>query len=239
MNYDTELRRHNELLRRAAAVRPGDHVLDVGCGAGLTTREAARAARDGSTLGVDTSEPAIERARSQAAGLGNVAFEVGDAQVHPFPAARFDLAISRFGTMFFGDPVAAFTNIGRALRPGGRLVMMVWQAAGLNQWNVALTEALGPTDGRGAFSLGDPAKVEEILTAAGFGGVGLEEVREQLCFGPDLPSALDWVSGFTSTIEALRKPGAKERLREMLEAHLTDDGVWFDSRAWIVTAHRD
>ncbi|MFC7274854.1 class I SAM-dependent methyltransferase [Paractinoplanes rhizophilus] len=239
MNYDTELRRHNEQLRRAAAVRPADHVLDVGCGAGLTTREAARAAARGSALGVDTSAPAIEHARALAAGLGNIAFEVGDAQAHPFPAGRFDLAISRFGTMFFADPVAAFANIGRALRPGGRLVMMVWQAGERNEWNVALDEALGATGGAGAFSLGDPATVAEILTAAGFGGVGLEEVREPLCFGPDLPSALEWVGGFTSTAEALRKPGARERLRETLAAHLTGDGVWFDSRAWIVTANRD
>jgi len=125
--YDAERRRHNEVLRRACGVQPHDHVLDIGCGTGQTTRQAARAARAGSALGVDISAPAIERARELARdeGLRNVTFEHGNAQVHRFPQERFDLAISRFGTMFFDDPGAAFANIRRALRPAGRLVMMV------------------------------------------------------------------------------------------------------------------
>ena len=129
-DYDAELRRHNEVLRLAVGVQLDDHVLDIGCGTGLTTREAARAAPAGSALGVDVSAPAIERARelARAEGLHNVTFEQADAQVHRFPQDRFDLAISRFGTMFFDDPVAAFANIRRALRPTGRLTMMVWQA---------------------------------------------------------------------------------------------------------------
>src|SRR5581483_8598015 len=123
-----ELQRHDVVLRRVAAVRFDEDVLDIGCGSGRTTREAARTARAGSALGVDISGAAIERARelARSEGLGNVTFELGDAQVHRFASERFDVAISRFGTMFFGDPVAAFANIGRALRPGGRLVMMVW-----------------------------------------------------------------------------------------------------------------
>jgi ubiquinone/menaquinone biosynthesis C-methylase UbiE len=97
-------------------------------------------AQAGSALGVDISAPAIERARelAEAQGVRNVTFERADAQVHPFPRERFDLAISRFGTMFFADPVTAFTNIGRALRPAGRLVMMVWQAHDRNEWEVAI-----------------------------------------------------------------------------------------------------
>src|SRR5262249_26983602 len=106
-----------------------DHVLDIGCGAGQTTRQAARSARHGSALGIDVSALAVERARelARAEGLRNVTFERADAQVWRFPQGRFDLAISRFGTMFFDDPVAAFANVRRALRPAGRLVMMVWQ----------------------------------------------------------------------------------------------------------------
>jgi ubiquinone/menaquinone biosynthesis C-methylase UbiE len=148
VGYDAELRRHNEVLRRAAGVRPHDHVVDVGCGAGQTTRQAARTAPAGSALGVDISAPAIGRARELARteGLRNVTFEHANAQVYRFPQARFDLAISRFGTMFFDDPVAAFANIGRALRPAGRLVMMVWQAHERNEWDVTIHQSLGAAE---------------------------------------------------------------------------------------------
>jgi ubiquinone/menaquinone biosynthesis C-methylase UbiE len=137
--YDAELRRHNQVLRRACGVRLHDHVLDIGCGTGQTTREAARTAQAGSALGVDISAPAIAHARelAWAEGLRNVAFECANAQVHRFPQEHFDLAISRFGTMFFDDPVATLTNIRRALRPAGRLVMMVWQSHERNEWDVA------------------------------------------------------------------------------------------------------
>jgi ubiquinone/menaquinone biosynthesis C-methylase UbiE len=194
--YDAELRRHNEVLRQALDVRLHDHVLDIGCGTGQTTRQAARTAQAGGALGVDISAPAIERARdlARAEGLRNVTFEHANAQVHRFPHERFDLATSRFGTMFFDDPGAAFANIRRALRPAGRLVMMVWQ--------------------------------------------------EPVYYGPDVSTALDWVHGFASASEVLKRldPAAAARadgrLREALAAHLSDDGVWFGSRAWIVTAHR-
>ncbi len=111
--YDAELQRHNEVLRRAFSIQLHDHVLDIGCGSGQTTRQAARTAQAGSALGVDTSATVIERALelARAEGLGNVTFEHADAQVHRFPHERFDLAISRFGTMFFDDPGAAFANI--------------------------------------------------------------------------------------------------------------------------------
>ncbi|MDN3355125.1 alpha/beta fold hydrolase [Actinomadura sp. DC4] len=247
--YDAELRRHDEVLRRAAAVGPHDHVLDIGCGAGQTTRHAARTAREGGALGIDVSAPAIERARelARAEGPGNVAFEHADAQVHPFPPERFDLALSRFGTMFFADPVAAFANIGRSLRPGGRLVMMVWQAPEHNEWDVAVRRALGAAGAPGGpdpFSLADPPAVREILRAAGFAGVAFTDVDEPVHYGPDVAAALEWVRGFTRTREVLGSltpadaSRAEERLRQELAEHLTDDGVRFDSRAWIVTAHR-
>ncbi len=115
--YDAELPRHNEVLRRACGIQFRDHILDIGCGTGQTTRQAARTARAGSALGVDISAPAIERARelARAEQLTNVTFERADAQVHRFPQERFHLAISRLGTMFFDDPAAAFANIRRAL----------------------------------------------------------------------------------------------------------------------------
>ncbi|HEY0001588.1 MAG TPA: methyltransferase domain-containing protein [Actinoplanes sp.] len=247
--YDAELRRHNEALRRAAGVRPGDHVLDVGCGSGQTTRQAARAAGPGRALGVDVSATAIGRARelATAEGLGNVAFEHADAQVHPFAAAQFTLAISRFGTMFFADPVAAFTNIGTALRPAGRLVMLVWQARERNEWDQAIHRCLdvdGPIAGPDPFSLADPATTSAILRAAGFADVTCTDVHEPVYYGPDVGAALDWVRGFTCTSTALARLGpaaaarAVDRLREMLAAHHNDDGVWFDSHAWLITAQK-
>src|ERR687891_400921 len=126
LDYDAELRLHNEVLSAAYGIRRADNVLDIGCGTGETTREAARMALDGSVLGVDVSAPMIERARelSHAEGLQNVLFEVADAQVHTLRPDHFDIAISRFGTMFFADAVAAFGNIVRALRPGGRRVRL-------------------------------------------------------------------------------------------------------------------
>ncbi|MBL7498798.1 methyltransferase domain-containing protein [Frankia sp. CNm7] len=252
--YDAELRRHNELLRQAAGAQLHDHVLDIGCGTGQTSRQAARTARAGSVLGVDLSAPAVERARelARAEGLRNVTFEHADAQVHRFPPERFDLAISRFGSMFFADPVAAFANIGRALRPAGRLVMMVWQARERNEWDVAIRRSLeaaegpvtGASGGPDPFSFADPPTVTEILRAAGFAGIAFTEVHEPVYYGPDVTAALDWVRGFTCTSEALKRldsaaaTRADERLRQALAARLGDDGVWFDSRAWIVTAHR-
>ena len=249
IDYDAELRRHNEVLRGALRIRAHEHVLDIGCGSGLTSREAALMASAGRVLGVDISEAAVERARlaARAQGLGNVAFEVGDAQVHRFPRGGFDLAMSRFGTMFFEDPVAAFANVGEALVPGGRLVMMVWQAQDRNEWDVAIRESLaGPeavaSAGPDPFSLGDPQVVTGILEAAGFGEVAFAEVREPMYFGPDVDAAFAWVSGFASSryllgqLDAAAEALAAGRLREMLAAHLGEDGVWFESGAWIVTA---
>ncbi|GAA2135738.1 class I SAM-dependent methyltransferase [Actinomadura napierensis] len=249
--YDAELRRHNEVLRRICGVRLQDVVLDIGCGTGQTTREAARAAREGNALGVDVSAPAIERAResARAEGLRNVTFEVANAEVHRFPQERFDLAISRFGTMFFDDPAAAFANIGRALRPAGRLVMLVWQPHDRNEWAVEIRQSIAGFEGAAstgpdAFSLGDPATVRRILDAAGFTEITFTDVDESVYYGPDVDAALDWVRRFACTSEIVKRLDAADearavgRLRETLTAHLSDDGVWFGSRAWVVTARR-
>lgn len=211
-------------------------------------------ARAGSALGVDISASAIERARelAQVQGVRNITFERADAQVHPFPQNRFDLAISRFGTMFFADPVAAFGNAGRALRPAGRLVMMVWQDRARNEWDVAIRQSLAAPGGSAVaasagpdpFSLADPPAVTGMLEAAGFADATFIDVREPMYFGPDVAAALDWVRGYTYTSDVLSRldPAAAARalgrLREMLAAHMSGNGVWFDSRAWIVTARR-
>ncbi|GGL07312.1 class I SAM-dependent methyltransferase [Nocardia jinanensis] len=251
-DYDAELRRHDDVLRRAGDLRFHDRILDIGCGSGHTTRQAARTARAGSALGVDISASAIDRARELADRLPNVTFEQADAQVHRFPHEYFDVAISRFGTMFFGDPAAAFANIGRALRPDGRLVMLVWQAGERNEWDVAIRRALGepraaaapPPAGPDPFSLADPMAVLDLLDGAGFADISFTDVREPVYYGPDPDTALDWVRGFTCTANALGRLGPADaahaiaRLRTELAAHRDEDGVRFDSRAWIVSARR-
>ena len=254
VDYDAELRMLNEVLRRGYDFRSHDHVLDIGCGAGQTTRDAARLAVAGTVLGVDVSAPMIERARrlTEAAGLNNVTFQQADAQIHRFAAERFDVVISRFGTMFFADPVAAFTNIGRAIRPGGRLHMMVWQDQHLNEWSVSIRRAVsGGADVPAAsprtpdaFSLADPTTTARILESAGFGDVTFTDVHEPVYYGPDVAAALEWVSGFSSVNVVLQgldpdsTARTREQLRQTLAAHASKDGVWFDSRAWIVAARR-
>ncbi|MDT5336320.1 MAG: hypothetical protein QOD90_1825 [Mycobacterium sp.] len=249
-DYDAELRLHNELLRAAARVGPGDHVLDIGCGTGQSTREAARVAVAGSVLGVDVSAPMLERARQLSAdeGLSNSTFQEADAQVHPFAPTHFDLCLSRFGTMFFADPVAAFTNIGRALRPEARMVLLVWQERDRNEWATAIRQTLPGTtaapSGPNAFSLADPAVTEGILTAAGFAEVSFTDVHEPVYYGPDGATACDAVLRLLkfedqlATLDAVAAEQARTRLRATLDAHDTGDGVYFDSRAWLVTARR-
>ena len=250
--YDAELRAHHEHLRAACAIGAGEQVLDIGCGTGLTTREAARAAAPGGVVGVDVSERMLERARELTAAdrLDNVRYELGDAQVLRFQPAAFDVAISRFGTMFFSDPVAAFANIAAALRPGGRLVLLVWQRREHNQWARAIDAALGdaaqaPRPGADPFSLGDAEVTAGILERAGFDGVRFEDVREPVFYGHDLDAALAIVRGFQATSAALAGLSDREaartvkRLRETLAAHHSDErGVVLDARSWLLTARR-
>ena len=250
IDYDAELRAHNERFRAATGVAPGNHVLDIGCGAGQSTRDAARAATAGRVLGVDVSAPMLEQARrlTIAEQLDNATYEHGDAQVHPFAPGDHDLAISRFGTMFFSDPAAAFSNIARALRVGGRLVLLVWQSRERNEWAVAIGTALnGPAQpiapAMKAFSLGDRTATASVLESAGFDDVRFSDVREPVFYGPDVASAMDFVLGFTSetlaSMPATDAARARERLRDTLHDHGTaHDGVVFDSRAWLITAHR-
>jgi SAM-dependent methyltransferase len=250
--FDAETRPHNERFRAAADVAPRDRVLDIGCGTGQTTRDAARAAVAGSALGIDLSAQMLDHARrlSREEGLANVSFLQADAQVHRFPAASFEVGISRFGTMFFADPVTAFGNIGHALTRGGRLVLMVWQARDRNEWTTAIREALAgdnpvpapPTDGPHAFSLADPAIAEGILTAAGFAEISFTDVREPVYYGPDPAVAFDVVRGLRSTrdllagLDAGEADRALDRLRATLAAHQDADGVFFDARSWIIAA---
>jgi len=243
--YDLELQRLDGVFCAAWDIEPHHHVLDVGCGEGRTTRRAARAAHDGQAHGVDVSRDAIERASAAARNVPNVSFEVADVQTHDLGRDRFDVVISRFGTMFFADPSAAFANINNALHPGGRIVMLVWQPAAENEWDAAIHEALSgrTSNGHGLehFSLGDPAHTENLLSGSGFERVAFQDVREPIRYGSDVGDALDFVRRFAFTRALLagqdERP-ALERLRAMLETHQRDDGVWFDSAAWLVTAVR-
>jgi SAM-dependent methyltransferase len=218
--FDQEMRPHNERLRASAAIRPGERVLDVGCGAGQTSLDAARAG--GQVLGVDVSEQMLERARVRAAGVDNVEFVLGDAQTHPFERASFDVAISRCGLMFFADPDAALRNIAAALRPGGRLAGLIWQRYEDNEWATALGVSRDP------FSLGDPEATRALLERAGFREVRFESVEDRVFYGADVDAAYDWASRFAALGET--------ELRELLAAHATADGVFFGARAWIVGA---
>jgi SAM-dependent methyltransferase len=250
--YDFELRAHHEHLRAAYGISPGDEVVDIGCGTGLTTREAARAAAPGRVVGVDVSERMLERARQLTAPerLENVRYELGDAQVHRFDPAGFDVAISRFGTMFFSDPAAAFANIAAALRPQARLVLLVWQGHDHNEWARAIDAALGDAarpaqPGADPFSLADAEATAGILEDAGFDGLRFEDVHEPVFYGQDLDAALAVVRGFQDTRAALASLSdgeaarTVERLRAMLAAHYSDEGgVVLDSRSWLITAGR-
>jgi ubiquinone/menaquinone biosynthesis C-methylase UbiE len=255
MDYDAELRLLNQDLRRNYALQRDDSVLDIGCGMGETTRDAARTADGGSVVGVDNSAAMIDRARelTEADGLHNVTYVHADAQLHCFTSESFDVAISRFGTMFFSDPVAAFTNIAQALRRDGRLVMMVWQAHELNEWSVAIAHALAgdgkslplAPQGSDPFSLADPGTVIRTLSAAGFMDPTFTDVREAVYYGPDVATALEWVRGFActdkvmSSLDAASAEYMLERLHATLGTHAGADGVWFNAAAWIVAARRD
>ncbi len=242
VDYDAELQLHDRAFRRACAIHAHERVLDIGCGAGKTTRDAARAASAGSALGIDISAPMIARARELAAaeGVRNVRFEHGDAQTHPLPAQGFDVAISRFGTMFFADPITALRNVRGALAGDGRLVMMVWQALEANEWSLAIQGDRPQSSA--AFSLADSAVVERILDAAGFTDATFQDVHEPVYYGDSVEAALQWIGQFQATREASRSLDAasaereRARLRAIVAQHHRDDGVWFDSRAWIVSA---
>jgi SAM-dependent methyltransferase len=234
----------------AAKAEPGERVLDVGCGTGGTTAELAKAVgATGHVLGVDISEPLVEAARAQK--LGNATFEVGDAATYSFEAGSFDLVFSRFGVMFFSDPVLAFRNIRRAIKPSGRLVFLCWRTPQENPWatvplraaqpHLPPMERPGPED-PGQFAFGDRARVERILTEAGFGGLALEPVDLMLTQGRDIPDVMQRIGDFGPLARAFKDAApeqiarAKAAVAEALEPHATTDGVKLAGACWLVRA---
>jgi SAM-dependent methyltransferase len=250
--FDRSVAAYHETMFVAAAITSTDRVLDIGCGAGQSTRDAARAATGGSALGVDLSARMLDYARARATeeGVTNASFQQVDAQIHPFPPEAFDVAISRTGSMFFGDLTAAFTNVGRAMVPGGRLVLVAWQALPANEWIQEISTALAagrdrpapPPDAPGPFSLSDPARVRTILTEAGFSGIEFEGTTAGTWFGTDAEDAHRFVLGLMGwMLEGLDDTGrahAVDALRATMAAHATSDGVVFGSAAWTIRATR-
>jgi SAM-dependent methyltransferase len=248
--FDQGVARYQPKFLAAAAIQPTDHVLDIGCGNGLTTRDAARAASSGTALGVDLSSRMLRLARERAEReqLTNVTFEQADAQVHPFPEQHFDVVISRTGAMFFGDAPAAFKNIAGAIRPGGRLVLVAWQALADNEWLTTFRTILAagrdlpmpPPGAPSPFSLSDPDRVQSLLGSAGFSDVTLTALKERMYLGQDAADAYNFVSdvhgGIAKDLDEATKAAALARLKESLAEHQTPEGVFYDSAMWLIEA---
>jgi len=240
-------------LLDAVAVQPGEVVLDIGCGTGAATRRTARlAGPEGRSVGIDLSTLMVDIATDAAAaeGLSNATFVAADAQVHAFPPGTFDVAISHFGAMFFGDPDAAFATIARSLRPDGRLALVAPQAMETCDWyRVPLTALTGraPTpDERPSlmFSLADADATTALLGRAGFVDVWMQPVRWRLWFGPDAATAAPFFARSgpaRAVIESdptLDEVRAEQVLAVALAEHVRDDGVRLAGEHWIVTARR-
>jgi SAM-dependent methyltransferase len=252
--YDEMLAPFTPALLDAAPPGTSDSVLDVGCGSGATTIAAARLAGDGRATGNDISEAMIGAARRRAEreGVTNATFAVRDAQTDALDAG-VDLVMSRFGVMFFDDPAAAFTNLRRALTPGGRIAFVCWQPLFVNEWmtvpalavaeHVPLPEPPAPGT-PGPFSLGDPDLVRTVLGTAGFGDVSIEPFETSLLLG-GVGSVEDAVTflrstGMGRTLLSAAPTDVVDRalggVRDALAPHHDGDGVRLASATWIVSA---
>ncbi|MBW2419152.1 MAG: class I SAM-dependent methyltransferase [Deltaproteobacteria bacterium] len=253
---DRQLADLGRIVIERAAPAPGERVLDIGCGCGASSLElATRVDPEGSVLGVDISEPMLARARerTQQAGLDNLSFQCGDAQVASFQPDAFDLLHSRFGIMFFEDPPAAFTNMRRALAPKGRVTFVCWQPLSENPWmRIPMAAALPHLDpppipapgAPGPFALGDDARVWQILDEAGFRDIEIESHERTLTVGGDenLERTVDFILEMGPTGAALRD--AEVALVERVRADVIDAvapyhgeaGLCMESRSWIASA---
>lgn len=252
--YDATDRYLGARFELEVPIAPTDHVLDIGCGTGKSSRDAARRARNGSVLGVDLSSRMLDEAtqRTEREGLTNVQFLQADAQVHPFEPASRDLVISIFGAMFFNDPDAALANVARSLRPGGRLAMLSWREFEHNEWLTTIFHTLAagrelpaPTSGTpGPFGLADRDTVVKLLVEARMTDVELLQVDEPMWLGRDIDEAWAFLStmgivrGLTEGLDDDVRRRALDRLRYRVAAHTTADGVLMGSASWLITARR-
>jgi SAM-dependent methyltransferase len=254
--YDATLRPFGRALLEAAAIGEGERVLDVGCGnADTTIQLARRVGARGSVTGIDLSGPMLRSAeeRIAAEGLSNVTLVQGDAQTHPFEEGTFDALVSRFGVMFFADPPAAFANLARALRPGGRVAFVCWQEVFKNEWIMvpaaAVVEHVGmpelpDADAPGPFAFADPQKVRDILDTAGFTDVTLESLTMPAPMGTDVEDTVQFFSRSDMAEEILGRASedqvtaALDAMREALRSYAGPDGVVLTGTAWLVMARR-
>ena len=252
--YDQLLERFGARVIEAAALAPGERALDIGCGCGATTLAAARTTAPGAALGVDLSEPmlTVARDRARADGLDNVNFHVADAQSYAFVADSVDVAISRFGVMFFDDPVAAFANIRSAMRPDGRIVFACWTNLLENEWLAVPGGAIlqhvpspepGPPDAPGPFSFADKERVRRILTAAGFTDVSLESAHEPMLYaGLDAGGVVEFIrrTGMGRSLLDNADPAVVEKAvtaaRDALAPYETSAGLRISGTVWLVQA---
>ncbi len=253
-HYDAAAAGYDHHLFEAAAITSSDRVLDVGCGCGHTTLEAARRSVDGSALGVDLSAQMLARAEQRAAegGMANARFVRADAQTYPFEQRSFDVVISRFGAMFFDDPVVAFSNLHDAMTSGGRLALLSWQPLAVNEWVQAIRTALSagralpepPLGAPGPFGLAERDVIDRILTGSGFHDIRIDTRSEQLRLGESIDDAFSFVStmgitrGMLGGLDEGTAGRALEELRASLADHATADGVYFQSAAFLTTARR-
>lgn len=238
------------------ALGPGQRVLDVGCGTGRTTIDlAGRVSPDGTTVGLDIAPSMLRVARASADGKGvdNIEFIVGDAQSDDLGREAFDAVFSQFGVMFFSDPEAAFSNLHRALRKGGRIAFACWQEVFANEWMLVPGSAVLTVTGElppmpdpgqpGPFSLADPDHLDRLLLGAGFGSIDVLPHAEQVVVSEDqlemVVEAACRVGAVREALEANDDPGFHEELRSAVHAALMErvrDGhLRLGAAAFVVT----
>jgi ubiquinone/menaquinone biosynthesis C-methylase UbiE len=243
-----------QLLIERIAPKEGDRIVDVGCGCGaISIALAERVAPDGFVFGVDISAPMLERARQLAPKALPLDFVQADATVYPFEAGRFDLLVSRFGVMFFAEPVVSFANLRKALRPKARVVFACWREPKDNPWMMAPLQAVyrhvprlpqvGPED-PGPFAFASEARVTRILREAGYADIAMEasNISLDISIGRGLDAAADAALEIGPSARALEghppevRSAARESVRELLAPHARGQTVPLPGSIWLVTA---